>query len=216
MKLKRFIDIVIGVLLSAVTAPIIVVLATGSAISYRSWPFFVQDRVGLHGRIFRIVKIRSLPISTPPDLVKYELPTLRTTRWGMFLRRYHLDELPQVWLVVTGRMSLVGPRPEMPFLSASFDPAFVQDRTSIRQGCTGLWQVSSSSRLLIGEAPVFDLYYLANRTTRLDLWILVRTFLLLVGFAPIHSVDEIPLWVLASQRSEILRGSPAREADQAA
>ena len=77
------------------------------------------------GRPFCFVKLRTLPTDAPADADKYTIATATTTRWGRFLRASHLDELPQCWLVVTGRMSLVGPRPEMPALAATFDTAFL-------------------------------------------------------------------------------------------
>ena len=95
------------------------------------------------------------------------------------LRGHHLDELPQLWLVIAGKMTLVGPRPEMPTLSASFDREFVADRVSVKPGCTGLWQVSQGSRGLIGESPEWDRHYVEHATLRLDLWIMFRTVLMM-------------------------------------
>ena len=116
-KRKRLLDLSVGIPLALLSLPFVVVFAVGSAVSYRAWPLFTQQRLGVNGRSFTFVKIRSLPVSAPDEADKYELAFVENNRCGRFLRRYHLDELPQLWLVVFGKMSLVGPRPEMPFLS---------------------------------------------------------------------------------------------------
>ena len=120
----------------------------------------------------------------------------------MCIRYRHLDEFPQLWLVLAGKMTLVGPRPEMPTLSASFDQDFVAERLTVKPGCTGLWQVSTSARRLIGEAPEFDLHYVRNWTLRLDMWIAYRTILAMTTTNEIAGVDEIPRWTGAAVRSD--------------
>lgn len=183
--LKRAFDLMAGVVLSILTAPIVALLAVGSAVSFRAWPLFVQERLGRDGRSFRFVKLRSLPVATRPDEDKYALAEVTTTRWGRFIRSTHLDELPQCWLVVTGRMSLIGPRPEMPTLAATFDPVFVEERLAVRPGITGPWQVSTAVSGLIGEAPEYDRFYLAHAGPRLDAWISLRTLGGFVGLPPL-------------------------------
>ena len=163
----------------------------GSALAFRSWPIFRQKRVGLNGRIFSFVKVRSLPSDVPVDIDKYHLQDHSSSRWGQFIRGKHLDELPQAWLLVTGRMSLVGPRPEMPLLSATYDPEFVRDRTLIRPGITGPWQISPDCAGLIGESPQYDLFYLEAASPALDLWILWRTLLGVFGAQP-RGLAEYP------------------------
>ena len=107
---------------------------------------------------------------------------------------------PKLWLVIAGKMSVVGPRPEMPTLSASFDEAFVVKRVAVQPGCTGLWQISTSARKLIGEAPEFDLHYVNNWTLRLDLWIAMRTLPTMMGGNEISSPADIPRWTGAAVR----------------
>ena len=119
---------------------------------------------------------------------------MENTRFGQFLRKFHLDELPQLWLVVWGTMSLVGPRPEMPSLAATFDPDFVAERMTVKPGCTGLWQISTASAGLIGEAPEYDLLYIRSESIRLDLWVLARTASEMLGRAPLTSIDDVPVW----------------------
>jgi lipopolysaccharide/colanic/teichoic acid biosynthesis glycosyltransferase len=149
-------------------------------------------RLGRNGRHFRFVKLRTLPTNTPSDASKYELADL-DSKFGGFLRNTHLDELPQFWLLVTGRMSLVGPRPEMPTLAATFDPAFVAERMAVRPGITGTWQVSPAAVGLIGEAPEYDRFYIEHACPRLDAWISVRTLALFVGYPPL-SIEQFRSW----------------------
>lgn len=198
-RVKRALDLVVGLVLSIVTAPVVAVLAVGSAVSLRAWPLFVQERLGRDGTEFHFVKLRSLPADTCRDEDKYTLAdATTTTRWGRFIRSTHLDELPQFWLVVTGRMSLVGPRPEMPTLAATFDPTFVQERLAVRPGITGPWQVSPAVEHLIGEAPEYDRFYLAHASFKLDAWLALRTLGGLFGLRSVP-LDQFPAWVGAAE-----------------
>jgi lipopolysaccharide/colanic/teichoic acid biosynthesis glycosyltransferase len=189
---KRAFDFVVGLSFSILTLWLVVVLALGSAVAFRAWPFFTQMRLGRDGRHFRFVKLRTLPTNTPSDASKYELADL-DSKFGGFLRNTHLDELPQFWLLVTGRMSLVGPRPEMPTLATTFDPAFVAERMVVRPGITGTWQVSPAAVGLIGEAPEYDRFYIEHACPRLDAWISVRTLAQFVGYPPL-SIEQFRSW----------------------
>ena len=211
-RVKRAFDLVVGATLSIVTAPLIALLAIGSAASFRAWPLFVQKRLGRGGRPFCFVKLRTLPTDAPADADKYAIAATATTPWGRFLRASHLDELPQCWLVVTGRMSLVGPRPEMPALAATFDAAFMGERLAVRPGITGPWQVSTACSGLIGEAPEFDRLYLAHAGPRFDAWILLRTAGVLVGRPPL-SLERFPGWACNGSAPA---GAPTLDADAAA
>lgn len=191
---KRAADILIASVLLVVTLPVVLVSAIGSAIVLRAWPFFVQRRVGWDGRTFRFVKIRTLPTSTPAYLLKNDLELAEVPRFARALRRLHLDELPQLFLVLTGRLSLVGPRPEMTAFHERLDPTFARERTSVRPGCTGLWQIGLGCTGLLGEAPEYDRYYLRNQSLRLDLWILTRTALLMLGLSGLIGLEDVPAW----------------------
>lgn len=195
---KRLFDVVVGLPLAILLFPVVAVLAVGSLVVFRAWPFFVQDRLGLHGQLFRFLKVRSLPASTHSSLHKHDLQHVENVAWGRFLRRFHLDELPQLWLVVAGTMSLVGPRPEMPSLAATFDQEFVRERLTLRPGCTGLWQISTASAGLIGDEVQFDLHYVRNWSLRLDLWTLFRTIEEIFGGRPLTELSEIPRWTGAA------------------
>jgi lipopolysaccharide/colanic/teichoic acid biosynthesis glycosyltransferase len=198
---RRALDVVVSVLLVLIVVPVIIVAALGSWLSLRAWPFFVQERVGKNGRPFRFVKVRTLPPSFPTYADKHQLGQAHIPGFCRGLRRLHLDELPQLLLVVRGRMSLVGPRPEMAPLHERLSPAFAELRTSTRPGCTGLWQVSEACSDLIGDAPQYDRFYLANRTLRLDLWVLGRTALNMLGFERRVALDDVPRWVLRADHA---------------
>lgn len=206
---KKVFDLVVGSVTAVVVTPVILVLAIGSLITFRANPFFVQPRIGRHGDSFRFIKIRSLPIETPANLTKDRLREIENGRWGRFIRHHHLDELPQVWLVVAGRMSLVGPRPEMPGLDARLDPEHRAVRQSVLPGCTGMWQISVASAGMIKDAPQYDNFYVNNWSLRLDLWILLKTFKELTGGRPIKSLESVPRWVLHRGR-EIVAPEPSQ------
>src|SRR3954468_15525527 len=106
---RRLVDVVLGTVLALVTLPFVLRTAIAAAIALRSWPFFVQERVGLDGRTFRFVKLRTLPRGAPRYLDKYSVQAMEIPGICRWLRNMHLDELPQLWLVITGRMALVGP-----------------------------------------------------------------------------------------------------------
>ena len=172
---KRSIDLVVGLVLCLLSLVVAVALMVGSMLSFRANPLFVQTRVGRYRKHFRVIKIRSLPTATHAYTDKYSLRSEPTTGFGSFIRATHLDEIPQLWLVLIGRMSLVGPRPEMAQLADSFVPHQAQARSPFRPGCTGLWQLSHHSDGLMSESPEYDLFYAEHQSALLDLWILWRT-----------------------------------------
>jgi lipopolysaccharide/colanic/teichoic acid biosynthesis glycosyltransferase len=194
LVLKRMFDIVVGTLLVIVVSPVIVVLAIITAVLFRAWPLFSHERVGLRGRPFRLIKLRTMPPSTPPDADKFVVQQLDLPRFARFLRGHHLDELPQLLLVPLGRMSLVGPRPEMTRLHRSGDQDFGRARVNVRPGCAGLWQISIHSGLMIWDAPHYDLFYVEHASLRLDVWILWRAVLKILGIGQPVSVTDIPRW----------------------
>ena len=193
---KRAFDVVVGSLLALVILPVLLVIAVGSAVVFRTWPIFVQPRVGRDGRTFALLKLRSMPRTAPVALDKYTLHDVRIPAWGRLLRRTHLDELPQLLLVPFGGMSLVGPRPEMPVICDRYLPEILEARQSVRPGCTGLWQVSRALTGMIYEAPEYDLAYVANVGLRLDVWVLVKSVSAILLHRPIESLDDVPASLL--------------------
>ena len=165
--------------------PVILVLALAVRLTSAGPSFYLQPRVGLDGRPFRMVKLRTMEVGA--DDAKADLavalgsPRLfkmvddpRVTRLGRFLRRWSLDELPQVWNVLRGDMSFVGPRPLPPDEVVAHDGE-VTRRLHVRPGITGLWQVSGRSDLPWEECVRLDLHYVDNWSLTLDAQILLRT-----------------------------------------
>jgi lipopolysaccharide/colanic/teichoic acid biosynthesis glycosyltransferase len=150
-------------------------------------------RVGRNGEPFRFVKLRTLPSSAPAYADKYEIRSVSIPAFARLLRATHLDELPQLVLVLLGRMSLVGPRPEMPRLHDSFVDGHRHAREQLRPGCAGIWQVSQDNHRLISEAPEYDVFYAGHASLRLDAWILWRTALLAIGGRRV-SLADVPRW----------------------
>ncbi len=145
-----------------------------------------QTRVGLDGREFRMVKFRSMVVDAESRLAELAAANEadgplfklrhdpRTTRVGAVLRKYSLDELPQLFNVLTGSMSLLGPRPPLPREVAAYGP-MERGRLAVRPGLTGLWQVSGRSDLSWDDSIRLDLRYVEGWSLALDLMILLRT-----------------------------------------
>ena len=197
---KRLSDVLISAVLLLVALPVILVLAVVSAMSLRTWPFFVQERIGLGGTAFRFVKIRTLPATFAAYAAKSALDDIRIPVPMRLLRATHLDELPQLWLVLAGRMSLVGPRPEMAMLHQRLSPEAAAERVSVRPGVTGLWQVSTHSDGLICDRVEYDRLYVRYSNVLLDAWIMLKTAQKMALGRRIHLFD-VPLWAIGHERS---------------
>jgi lipopolysaccharide/colanic/teichoic acid biosynthesis glycosyltransferase len=191
--LKRTIDVVVGGMLAILATPVIVMLALVGLVVWRANPFFVQERVGLGGTPYRVWKLRSMPVEAPAYADKYAIGEVPIPPYGQLIRRLHLDELPQIMHVVSGKMSLVGPRPEMAFLHEQMPAEFAEARVSVRPGVTGLWQVSPGLAGLIVETPQYDRAYLQLQNPRLDAWIVWRTVGKVFG-APQVTLADVPAW----------------------
>jgi lipopolysaccharide/colanic/teichoic acid biosynthesis glycosyltransferase len=136
---------------------------------------FVQKRVGRNGELFNIYKFRSMYTNAPMyDFSPASSYDLRITRIGRFIRQTSLDELPQLMNVFLGNMSLVGPRPEMPFIVQEYTHEYRQ-RLQVLPGITGLWQISADRAFRIHENIQYDLYYIRNRGFFMDIAILIHT-----------------------------------------
>jgi exopolysaccharide biosynthesis polyprenyl glycosylphosphotransferase len=173
--LKRFFDFFGSLALIALGAPIFLLLALIIKLDSPGPVSFRQERVGQGGRRFWMYKFRTMHTAASP----YEYSPLsaddaRITRAGRFLRRTSLDELPQLLNVMQGSMSLVGPRPEMPFIVEQYTPAERQ-RLQVKPGITGLWQLSGDRAFLIHENIEYDLYYIRHCNFFMDLAILLHT-----------------------------------------
>jgi lipopolysaccharide/colanic/teichoic acid biosynthesis glycosyltransferase len=191
---KRGIDLLVAGALSVIALPLVLVLATIGAVHFRANPFFTQTRLGQDGEEFTILKLRSLPPDTGAYLLKETLGQQELSWFSKLLRNTKLDELPQLLHVLTGKMSLVGPRPKMPDTYEPVAFAYSHARTRVPQGCTCLWQVGVTTDGLPSDSPEFDYFYLLHGGPRLDAWIVGRTVLTLLKLARPVSLDEIPAW----------------------
>lgn len=178
---KRAFDLVVSAMLLMVFAPLLLLIAVMIRIGSTGPALFVQNRVGKDGEPFKIFKFRSMFVGTSRyDVSPTESSDPRITRLGRFLRRTSLDELPQLINVFLGDMSLVGPRPEMPFIVDRYGDQH-RRRLEVMPGITGLWQLSADRALPIHENIEYDLYYIRNRTFFMDVAILLHTLLFAVG-----------------------------------
>jgi len=174
---KRLMDLVLGGLALLVAGPVMAVIGVIIGLTDGRPVIFTQERVGQFGRTFRMFKFRSMYRNVPAYAPTPKDPAdPRITPVGRFLRRTSLDELPQLLNVLRGEMSLVGPRPEMPFIVARYTPA-QRERLLAKPGITGLWQISADRAFEIHENIDYDLYYIRNRSLLLDVVILLHTLI---------------------------------------
>ncbi|NLG27254.1 MAG: sugar transferase, partial [Chloroflexi bacterium] len=189
--IKRVFDVVIGGLVTVLALPVMGLVALAIALDSQGPVIYRQQRVGENGRVFWMRKFRSMVVGAdqldPLMLRRAEDGHLsfkrpddpRVTRVGRFIRRYSLDELPQLFNVLAGDMSLVGPRPELPWMVDMYQP-WQRKRFAVPQGMTGWWQVNGRSDKEMYLHTEEDLYYLQNYSLWLDLLILVRTFFVVI------------------------------------
>ena len=178
---KRVVDIILSSLLLVMVAPLLFLIGLMIRLGSRGPALFVQKRVGKDGKLFSMYKFRSMYLGTPRyDVSPTQSSDPRISRLGRFLRRTSLDELPQLINVFLGDMSLVGPRPEMPFIVELYSDQH-RRRLQVVPGITGLWQLSVDRALPIHENMEYDLYYIRNRTFFMDVAILLHTLLFAVG-----------------------------------
>lgn len=174
-KTKRCFDLVVCVTLLLPTLVIVILLAV-IILAFEGRPvFFIHRRVGKDGRLFAMPKIRTLRSSAnpyEPSPKSEQDPSITLT--GRFLRKHRLDELPQIFSVLTGQMSLVGPRPDLPNMVATYKPVH-KKRFAAKPGITGLWQLMADHNVAMHKNIKYDLYYLRKATLWLDIKILVKT-----------------------------------------
>ncbi len=175
--IKRAFDYIVALLALTILSPLFLIIAVLIKLDSPGPVLFYQERVGLKGRKFTIFKFRSMHVDAPSYAKSPLHPTdNRITQIGRLLRKTSLDELPQLLNVLRGEMSLVGPRPEMPFLVDNYGPVQRQ-RLQVIPGITGLWQLSADRAFLIHESPEYDLYYMRNCGFFMDISILLHTIL---------------------------------------
>jgi lipopolysaccharide/colanic/teichoic acid biosynthesis glycosyltransferase len=189
---KRLLDVAGSVVILLLVSPLMFAIAAAIRLTSPGPAFFRQTRVGLHGRHFVILKFRTMRADSSDKVHReyvrrmlsgeadcldglYKLDRdSRITGVGALLRRFSLDELPQLLNVLRGDMSLVGPRPALPWELEMF-PESARPRFDVAPGLTGLWQVSGRNRLTMLEGLELDVQYVNRHTIWTDLMILLRT-----------------------------------------
>jgi lipopolysaccharide/colanic/teichoic acid biosynthesis glycosyltransferase len=174
--LKRFIDALVSAILLVILAPAFAILAVAICIDSPGSPLFTQERVGYGGRKFRMLKFRTMvPGAERIGSGFYVSESdARITRVGKILRRFSLDELPQLLHVLAGQMSLVGPRPGLPYQLALYTPRQAR-RLAVRPGLTGWSQVNGRNELSWPQRLENDVWYVDHFSLGLDARILLRT-----------------------------------------
>ena len=188
---KRVIDIVGALVGLLLLSPFVLVVAILIKIQDPRGPiFFKQQRIGKDGQTFYMYKFRSM-VTNAEELLKDLLEKNeisgamfkmkkdpRITKVGKFIRKTSIDELPQLWNVMKGEMSLVGPRPPLPREVEEYDD-YDKQRLTVTPGCTGLWQISGRNSLGFKEMVELDLKYISERNIWMDIKVILKTFLVL-------------------------------------
>jgi len=191
----RALDILVSAILLILLLPLLLAIAVAIRLDSTGWPIFRQRRMGRDLHPFTVNKFRTMRTDAPDEPHReYVLKLIaghgraqgeerplfklaaddRVTRLGQVLRRTSLDELPQLWNVLRGDMSLVGPRPPIPYEVEKYPPEWL-GRFVVKPGVTGLWQVSGRSELTLAEMIVLDLEYTRRRSLWFNVRILLRT-----------------------------------------
>ena len=201
--LKRSSDLIISSLSIALLSPLWLLIALLIKLDSRGPVFYTQERVGMDGRLFLLYKFRTMVANADSELHREyqrafiagraeanlgneQKPTYklfadpRITRVGRFLRKTSIDEVPQLWNVLLGDMSIVGPRPPIPYEVEAYE-LWHRKRLDMKPGLTGLWQVSGRNRLPFEEMVRLDLFYIENWSLLLDLQIILRTGFVMLG-----------------------------------
>ena len=175
---KRFLDIVLSTLALVVCSIPMVIVALAVKLDSPGPIFYKQERLGLNGKKFYLVKFRSMKVDAEIQGAKWaQRNDPRVTRVGKIIRAFRLDELPQLWQVLTGDMALVGPRPEREIFYDEFEKYIhgFRQRLLVKPGITGLAQVSGGYELKPAEKIVYDIEYIKKMSVFFDIKVLLKT-----------------------------------------
>ncbi|MFJ7817593.1 UDP-phosphate N-acetylgalactosaminyl-1-phosphate transferase [Bacillus toyonensis] len=176
--LKNIADFFIALLGLVIFSPILLLFVLAIKLESNGPAFFLQERVGLNGRVFNIIKLRSMYIDAEKNGAQWARKNdSRITKIGAFIRRTRIDEIPQLINMLKGDMSFVGPRPERPIFTEQFNkeiPGF-KNRIVVKPGITGWAQVNGGYDISPKEKLEFDIYYIKNLSLFMDVKIIFKT-----------------------------------------
>lgn len=173
--IKRAADVLLAATIGIATSPVLLLAAILIKLTSPGPLWFRQPRAGQDGRVFTLTKLRTMCADRTPDareLVPLSHPEITGVGW--FLRRFKIDELPQLWSVIVGDMSIIGPRPTLVEQVERYDD-FRRQRLLLRPGITGLAQVYGNTTVSWDERILYDVAYVRRCSAALDLWVLLRT-----------------------------------------
>ncbi len=192
LKIKRTVDVILSLTGIILLSPVFIIIAILVKLSSKGPILFQQDRIGKDGKVFKFYKFRSMTVEDEDDEERKKqmiefiknnnhensdtkiINTNRITWIGKIIRKLSLDELPQLFNVIKGDMSLVGPRPSLPYEYQNYD-SWQKRRVNVLPGCTGVWQVWGRSSVSFKDSVVLDLYYVNNMSPWLDIQLILKT-----------------------------------------
>lgn len=176
--IKRLIDILMALTGLILTIPILLFFCIAIILETPGPAFYLQERVGRNGKYFKIIKLRSMGLDAEKKGAQWASKNdPRVTKVGAFIRKTRIDEIPQLFNVLQGDMSMIGPRPERPMFTAQFNeefPGFIK-RLAVKPGITGWAQVNGGYDITPKEKLKLDLYYIENKSLLIDLKIILKT-----------------------------------------
>lgn len=182
---KRAFDIFVSLIALIITLPFILLIAIIIKCSSKGPVFYKQERLGYKGKKFMLVKFRSMRVDAESQGAKWSDgdDDPRIYPFGRFLRRSHLDEIPQLWAILIGKMSLIGPRPEREVFAVEFEKYIhgFSERLKVKPGITGWAQINGGYDLKPEEKIIYDVEYIKNRSLRMELKILFKSVGVVLG-----------------------------------
>ncbi|MEK4867684.1 sugar transferase [Bacillus mycoides] len=178
LGIKYLLDFMFSLVGLIVLMPVILIFSILIVLESPGSPFYLQERLGLNGKRFRVIKLRSMRNDAEKNGAKWaEKNDPRVTKIGLFIRKTRIDELPQLFNILKGEMSLVGPRPERPIFTEKFErdiPGF-KKRLEVKPGLTGWAQVNGGYEITPKEKLNLDVYYINHASIILDFKIIIKT-----------------------------------------
>lgn len=175
---QRVMDIFLALIGLIIGIPLMIIFGIAIVVETPGGIFYTQERLGKRGKVFKIYKLRSMVCDAEKNGAQWAAKNdSRVTKVGSFIRKTRIDEIPQLFNVLKGDMSIIGPRPERPIFTKKFNeeiPGFT-DRLQVKPGITGWAQVNGGYEITPKEKWELDMYYIKNRSIKLDLFIILKT-----------------------------------------